>query len=106
MSLTKLANKFSAWLSGFEAGEEDCNMERWGDPRSAWGAWRRYMKQRNLWNEMLDQSYPEYKAGYEKALILNKGQGMVRDPEDKEIWEGDHHPWGYNMSRIKPKLVL
>jgi hypothetical protein len=100
MSLTKLANKFSAWLAGFEHGEYDCKMQQWGDPRSSWGAWRKYMKEHNTWHESLDKSYPEYQSGYSKALILNKGQGITRDPDDKEIWEDAHHPWGYNRSRI------
>ncbi len=103
MQLTKLASKYSAWLSGFEAGEEDCQLNQWGDPRASFGAWRSYMQKLDRWDRELDQSYPEYKAGYEKALIRNKGAGMIGDPGDREIYEEPHHPWGYNRSRIEPE---
>ncbi len=106
--IIKLANQFSAYLAGLEHGEEDISLNQWGDPRSSWGAWRRHMQDKNMWNEKFDRSYPEYKSGYEKALILNKGMGMTRNPDDHELWEEEHHPWGYNRSKIDtvPRMRL
>lgn len=102
MQLVKLANTFFAWLSGLEAGEEDVKNDQWGDSRSAWRAWLGYLKEHDVYDESLKDSFPEYKRGYEKALVNARGEGMPVAPRNQDLKSHEDflHPFGENEREI------